>query len=202
MCIHAGQVDIPSRLEWVLRQRYEGGYFGTPVYRQALADLLAARAAAAAPALNAVRRSLDELASYAQTVGIRLGIETRLHNNEIPSLEEAQTILAEHDPGILGLWYDCGHVQVQANLGMPTPAEWLQTCGPRIVAAHLHDTRGLRDHLLPGAGGIDFAFIAAHLPANAQRVCEFDWYFHPDEVREAVQFLAQAGCCLPLLRQR
>ena len=43
VCIHAGQVDIPSRLEWVLRQRYEGGYFGTPVYRQTLGDLLAAR---------------------------------------------------------------------------------------------------------------------------------------------------------------
>jgi len=189
VCIHAGAVEVPWRLEWALRQRWLGGYFGTPVYGRTLDELLTARAAAAEPYFSAVRRSLEEIAVYAQQMGVRIGVETRVHVFEMPSLEEAQIILAEHDPDVLGLWYDAGHVQVQANLGLAEPRAWLETCGPRIVAAHLHDTRGLRDHLLPGAGDIDFELLTAHLPADALRVCEFDWYFEPEEIAAAARRL-------------
>ncbi|MCO6452327.1 MAG: sugar phosphate isomerase/epimerase [Caldilineales bacterium] len=198
VCIHAGRSEAPHRLEWTLYQRFYGGWQGMAVYDQALAEVLAARREMVEPNLSAIRRSLHELARHAQAAGIRLGIETRLHILEIPSLEEAQIILAEHDPDVLGLWYDCGHVQVQANLGMPNPQAWLDACGPRIIAAHLHDTLALRDHLPPGQGQIDFAMIAATLPDDALRICELDWYLHPAEIQAAVSFLADAGCCLPL----
>lgn len=193
VCIHAGRVEMPERWEWVLHQRYYGGYAGTPVYQAALDAFLAARAAAAEPALSQVRRSLQELARHAEQVGVRIGVETRLHLYEIPNLAEAQVILGEHDPHWLGHWHDAGHVQVQAHLGLPGQAEWLQACGPRTIAAHLHDTRGLRDHLLPGTGEIDFALIARHLPPAALRVCEFDWYFSGAEIVAGVQHLAACG---------
>ena len=199
VCIHAGRVDIPQHLEWMLYQRYYGGYQGTPIYQQALDDLLSARTANAEPYLSAIRRSLNELARYAQTVGVRLGVETRLHIYEIPSLEEAQIILAEHDPAILGHWHDVGHVEVQANLGVASQAAWLEACGPRTVATHLHDTLGLRDHLIPGQGDTNFHMVAAHLPDDALRVCELDWYFSPDEIRTGVDHLAQYGLCTPLI---
>lgn len=199
VCVHLGRVDLPRHLEWVVYQRYAGGYRDTPVYRQALERLLAARRQAAAPYLAAARRSLAELARYAETAGIRLGIETRLHVDEIPNRDEAALLLAEQDPAVVGLWYDCGHVQVQAHLGLTTPTAWLETLGSRIVAAHLHDVRGLRDHLVPRPGGaVDFALLAAHLPATALRVCEFDWYFEPEEIVAAVAYLAASGCCHPL----
>lgn len=193
VCIHAGRVEMPERLEWVLYQRFYGGYAGTPVYQAALDAFLAARAAAAEPALSQVRRSLHELARHAESVGVRIGVETRLHLYEIPSLAEAELILGEHDPRLLGHWHDAGHVQVQAHLGLPGQAEWLHACGPRAVAAHLHDTRGLRDHLIPGAGVIDFDQIARSLPADALRVCELDWYFSEAEIRAGVRHLAACG---------
>ncbi len=198
VCIHAGRVEVPAHLEWLLYQRYYGGYQGAPIYQQALDDLLAARAANAEPYLSAIRRSLNELAPYAQAAGVRLGVETRLHIYEIPSLAEAQIILAEHDPAILGHWHDVGHVQVQANLGVASQAAWLEACGPRTVATHLHDTRGLRDHLIPGHGDIDFNLVAAHIPDDALRVFELDWYFSPDEIRAGVDHVAQHGLCTPL----
>ena len=200
VCIHAGRIRVPAHLEWVLYQRYYGGYQGTIIYQQALDDLLAARAANAEPYFSAIRRSLQELARYAQQAGVRLGVETRLHIYEIPSLQEAQIILAEHDPAVLGHWHDVGHVQVQANLGVASQAAWLEACGSRTVAAHLHDTRGLRDHLIPGHGDSDFALVAAHLPADALRVCELDWYFSADEIRDGVDYLARHGLCEPLDR--
>jgi len=199
VCIHAGRVEIPQHLEWVLYQRYYGGYQGTPIYQRALDDLLTARTANAEPSISAIRRSLNELARYAQTVGVRLGGETRLYIYEIPSLEEAQIILSEHDPAILGHWHDVGHVEVQANLGIASQAAWLEACGPRTVATHLHDTLGLRDHLIPGHGGTDFHLVAAHLPDDALRVCELDWYFSPDEIQMGVDYLAQHGLCAPLI---
>lgn len=198
VCIHAGRIEVPPHLEWVLYQRYYGGCQNTPLYQHALNDLLAARAANAEPYLSAIRRSLNELARYAQTAGVCLGVETRLHIYEIPSLEEAQIILAEHDPAVLGHWHDVGHVEVQANLGVASQAAWLEACGPRTVATHLHDTLGLRDHLIPGHGGTDFELVAAHLPNDALRVCELDWYFSPDEIRTGVDHLAQHGLCAPL----
>lgn len=199
VCVHLGRVQVPRHLEWVVYQRYAGGYRDTPTYRQALDRLLAARQEAAEPHFTAARRSLAELARHAETAGIRLGIETRLHVYEIPNRDEAEALLREHDPAVVGLWYDCGHVQVQANLGLDSPAAWLESLGPRIVATHLHDVRGLRDHLLPRPGGdVDFPFLAAHLPAAALRVCEFDWYFEPEEIVAAVAYLAATGICHPL----
>ncbi|MCP4199417.1 MAG: hypothetical protein GY762_19905 [Proteobacteria bacterium] len=44
-----------------------------------MVELLQARRKLAEPYVNAVRRSLDELARYAQGTGVRLGGETRLH---------------------------------------------------------------------------------------------------------------------------
>ena len=193
VCIHAGRVDMPGRYEWVVQQRYLGGAFGTPLYREALDTLWAVRAAAADPHFSAVRRSLAELARYAESSGVCLGIETRQQIGEIPSLAEAQMLLAEHDPAVLGLWLDTGHIQVQAHLGLPTLADWLVALGPRVVGVHLHDTRSLRDHLVPGMGAVDFALVAAHLPARAVRVCEFDWYFTPDEILAARHHLAHLG---------
>ena len=193
VCIHAGRVDMPGRYEWVVQQRYLGGAFGKPLYGEALGTALAARAAAVEPHFSAVRRSLGELAAYAETTGVRLGIETRLQISEIPSLTEARTLLQEHDSAVLGLWLDTGHIQVQAHLGLPALGDWLTFCGSRVVGVHLHDTRGLRDHVLPGMGAVDFAFVAAHLPAHAVRVCEFDWYFTPDEILAARKYLAHLG---------
>lgn len=195
LCIHAGRVEIPDRLEWVVRQRFLGGYRNHKVYQAARADLLAARRAAAAANLTAVRRSLDELARYAQAAGIRLGIETRLHIAEIPSLDEASLLLDDHDAAVLGLWLDVGHVQVQANLGMSPLNDWLLAFSSRIVSAHLHDAIGLRDHLLPGCGEIDFAHLSTFLPPSALRVVEVDWYFSAPELLAARQHLIQTGCC-------
>ena len=195
LCIHPGDVPIDRNLEWVLKQRFLGGYYGTPHYMSIFNEFMSSRNALIEPSLNAARKSLTELARYAEGSEIKLGIETRVHLFEIPSLNDAERILQEHDPEILGLWYDTGHVQIVENLGLDSHEAWLKNLGNRIIAIHLHDARGLRDHLPPGAGEIDFNLIAKNTPQDAPRVCEFDWYFEPEEVLAGVQYLAQKGCC-------
>jgi sugar phosphate isomerase/epimerase len=50
------------------------------------------------------------------------------------------------------------------------------------VGVHLHDVAGLRDHLLPGLGQLNFADVIAPVPRTAVLTCELDWYFTPQEI--------------------
>jgi len=80
-------------------------------------------------------------------------------------------------------------VQVLANLGFNSHEEWLAACGERIIGVHFHDAVGLRDHLPAGMGELDFACIVPRLPADAIRVCEFDWYFDEQELQAGRRYL-------------
>lgn len=181
-CLHLGETPATRHLEWALAQRFLGGQRRAPVYAAALAEVMADRAAVAGPALDAARRSLAELASYAAPRGVRLGIESRVQHWQIPTFAELGLLLAENDPAVVGFWYDCGHVQVLHNLGFHRHADWLEAFAARIVGVHLHDTAGLRDHLLPGLGELDFGGILAALPGQAALTCELDWYYHATEI--------------------
>lgn len=192
VCLHLGETPAARHLEWALAQRYLGGQAGTPVYNAARQAVEANRQQVAGPALDAARRSLDELASYARPRGVRLGIESRVNYWQIPTLDELTVLLDESDPAVVGFWYDCGHVQVLHNLGFHRHARWLEMFANRIVGVHFHDVIGLRDHLLPGMGEIDFDRMAARLPAGAVSTCELDWYFDGDEVVEGAKVVAAA----------
>ncbi len=182
VCLHLGEAPASRRLEWALAQRFLGGQRGTAVYSAALAEVETDRARVAGPALDAARRSLEELASYARPRGVRLGIESRVQYWQIPTFGELGLLLAESDPAVVGFWYDCGHVQVLHNLGFHQHDAWLAAYAARIVGVHLHDVAGLRDHLVPGLGELDFGQIMAFVPGSAVLTCELDWYYTPQEI--------------------
>lgn len=189
VCLHLGETPAPMHLEWAVEQRFKGRQAGSDEYAAAKREVELARQQVAGPALAAAQRSLDELARYARPRGIRLGIESRVHHRQIPTWSELGQLLARSDPQVVGFWYDCGHVQVLANLGFHEHQAWLDAYAARIVGVHFHDVVGVRDHLLPGQGELDFGPILAALPAGAVRVCEFDWYFSPAEIVRGASLL-------------
>jgi len=193
VCLHLGETPAARHLEWALAQRFLGGQRDSAVYAAALAEVQADRARVAGPAMEAARRSLAELATYARPCGVVLGIESRVQGWQIPTFDELGLLLDESDPAVVGFWYDCGHVQVLHNLGFHRHEDWLAAYAGRIVGVHLHDTAGLRDHLLPGLGELDFARIAAALPRPAVLTCELDWYYTPQEIAAGASYVvAQA----------
>lgn len=192
---HLGRVDLSDGLEFELRSRFQAGLYGSPEYALALERITAARAAAAGPHLDAVIQSLEVLIPYAREHGVRLGFETRVNYGEIPSFEEMGQILNYFDEPSVGFWLDTGHAQVLANLGFHPLADWLHAYGSRLIGVHFHDVHGLRDHLIPGTGEVDFSSVAHCLSADTVRTCEFDWYFTEDEIRQGVAHLQAAGCC-------
>ena len=102
----------------------------------------------------AARRSIDEIAAAAATVGLRVAVEN------IPSpLSTPESLVAlvedEIDARGVGTCIDCGH----ANL-MGGAVETIETMSGLIAAAHVHDNHGDRDeHLPPGDGTIPWGAV-------------------------------------------
>ncbi|MFN8482873.1 MAG: sugar phosphate isomerase/epimerase [Anaerolineae bacterium] len=196
--LHVG--DIPELEYWEdeLRSRTLARQQATPEYAAAVARLDRDRAAVKGRYLSASLAGLQALAAYAGERGVRLGLETREFAREIPDSDD-MAFLLDRLPDNVGFWLDTGHVAVTARLGRPSLSAWLQRHGHRLIGLHLHDTLGLRDHLLPGLGDIDFATLAPYLRDDVVRTCELDWFYTPAELRAGVARLAAVGVCAPLL---
>lgn len=191
--VHAGRVDVDPELETAVVELYKQGQADGPAYARAKERLVAARAAQAEVNLRPVRRSLGELAAYAAQAGVRLALENRYHYLEIPLLDEASGLLEAGD-GQIGFWYDVGHAEVLDRLGFGPHEEWLRRYAPRMMGVHLHDVRGLQDHYAAGLGEVDWDMVAAYLPPDALRTCEFRSDTTPEQVAEGLQFLVGKGC--------
>jgi sugar phosphate isomerase/epimerase len=191
--LHAGRVDVSRTREKRLRDLYPGNR-NPSEYEQAREQLVAARAQKQPAHLAAARRSLEKFVPYARAAGIKLGLEVRYYYCEIPNLEEMHALLADFDPETVYYWHDTGHAQNLENLGFAPHEEWLRAFGPRTLGVHFHDIRGLKDHLIPGMGEIDFGMVASYLPDGAIRTCEFDYPFSEEEIIAGVEFLRKMGC--------
>jgi sugar phosphate isomerase/epimerase len=162
-------------------------------YAHTLDATVAERAALAPPYLQAARRSLADLALHAEARGVALGIESRLLYHEFPLPEEAAALLADHAPELVGYWHDVGHCEVHHRLGLTPIDRWFDLLGRRILGAHLHDVRDLTDHRAPGNGTVDFAWLAARLPAAAARTLEIDQHEPDADLASAIEVLRAAG---------
>ncbi len=193
--VHAGKVDVDRQLEKTLWNLFEAGQAHTTQYGEAKDRLLAARAAQAEANLEAVRRSLVELADYAGRAAIKLGIENRYHYLEIPSPDELGRLLEVIGDDRLGFWYDVGHAHTLERLGFYDHRTWLQRYASRMIGVHFHDVIGLKDHQAPGTGEVDWELVADYLPDNSIiRTCEFRHYLTSEQVLAGLQFLAGKRC--------
>jgi sugar phosphate isomerase/epimerase len=158
------------------------------------------RAEIAAPWLEQARRSLEELATTAETRGVTLGIETRLHYHEIPLPHEAVDLFAPYDRSLVGYVHDVGHAEVHHRLGVTDRDAWFDLLGDRLVALHLHDVRGLVDHRAPGNGDVDYAWLARRINAAnpmAARTFEIDQRESDEDVARGLEILRAAGVVPP-----
>ena len=111
----------------------------------------------------------------------------------MPVVEEAEELLDAFPSPMLGYWHDTGHAQRLDALGYYPHRRWLERLGDRLVGMHLHDCRGLRDHLIPGRGTVDFAAVVSYLRADTVRSCEFDYDCEVADIREGLDYLRAAG---------
>jgi len=187
--VHLGGVgDKRNDLERDLRRLVESGAdeVALRTARDALRDW---RAEAAPPYFEAAQRSLEALVEYGSPRNVAIGIESRLNYHEFPHPEEAMRLLRPYDNAVAGFVYDSGHCEVQARLGMIDRQEWFPALTPRMIGTHLHDVSGLLDHRAPGNGTLDWAYVAAAIPAFALRVLEINQDEPDGLVANAIDFL-------------
>jgi HAD superfamily hydrolase (TIGR01549 family) len=193
--IHAGQsAHGPGKPETELRALLAAGRQGSDEYRAIQAGMIRFRAEHAPASFASVEKSISELLAHAGQRGIRLGLENRYHYFEHPSPDELQLLLALAGPDRIGMIFDLGHAEALSRLGFYPRSEWLERFAPRIIGTHLHDIDGTTDHLVPGGGDADFSSLAASLPENAFRTCEFQAHNTPEQVRAGLRFLQEHGC--------
>jgi sugar phosphate isomerase/epimerase len=170
--LHLGRVAVAEEALAPYRRLRVAGDPDPAEVRPAVPALLAARAAAAGPHVEAVLRSLERLNTVAVRRGVLLGVENRYNPHEIPDFAETGRLLGEFRGGAVRFWLDAGHALYQEAIGVGRTADWLAAYGADAAGAHLHDIRGSRDHLAPGTGEADFAAIVGALPAAALRILE------------------------------
>jgi HAD superfamily hydrolase (TIGR01549 family) len=195
--VHAGHVCPESGLEKRLRALLAAGEGDSDEYRKIQRQMIETRAEGAEAAFASVRKSILELLAYAESSGVRLGIENRYHFLEIPSPNELESLLSLAGPERIGFLYDVGHAEVLDHLGFYPHEEWLQRFASRITGTHLHDVRGTKDHFAPGLGDVNFDMVTAYLPDSAFRTCEFQNTNTPQQVKAGLKFLVEKSCIKP-----
>lgn len=191
--VHAGELVVLPEAEKRLDDLYRAGDAETDEFASVRERIVAARRAVAGAAVERLIASLRDLVPYAEAVGVRLGLESRQDYRDIPALEDCAAIFGALDSPMLGYWHDTGHAQRQANLGYTPHEAWLQQLGGRLVGFHLHDCLGLRDHLIPGRGRVDFGMVVSYLRTDTVPACEFDYDAEVADIREGLDFLRAAG---------
>ena len=132
-----------------------------------------------------IRKSLDDIAPFANNHSVRLALENMIGDD----FEMLTTLLAEYEPGFLGFCYDAGHANMGENgLGQ------LERLKDRLIAIHLHDNDGGSDqHKLPFTGTVDWHALTSLLAASAYQECvNLEVHINESGIADERQFLREA----------
>ncbi len=169
--LHLGHVEMADPKPRFF-ELYHAGQVNEPVGRRFLSEQTRIRLDRREKNLHAVLQSLEVLNREAEHLNVTLGIENRCHFHEIPDLEEVGLILETFRGGRVSYWHDVGHAAIQEALGICSQRELLTAYSDRLAGIHLHDVKGLEDHLAPGKGDLDFGEILETIPAEAIKILE------------------------------
>ena len=188
---HLGIVDMPAQPQEFFRL-YRCGMIGEKQGLAFIEEQRLIRQACKEKNMDAVLLSLESLNREAEKRGIFLGIENRYHFHEIPDLEEIGIILRKFKGGNIRYWHDVGHSKVQENMGLTSQKGLLEAYSKDMIGIHLHDARGLDDHLAPGQGEMDFIEIKPYLKPSIIKILEVHPKVERKDLMEGIRFIKKA----------
>ncbi|MBW1997163.1 MAG: TIM barrel protein [Deltaproteobacteria bacterium] len=186
--LHCGYTEMDREWEKILRF-YETGVINTDAARGFIQSKIRERDRLNPGHLSKLLLSLEDLVGVADEEGILLGLENRYYYHELPTLENFRTIFEEFEGSPIGYWHDMGHAHANEVLGIMRPGELLEEYGDRLVGVHLHDARGLEDHLAPGTGEIDFSVLDAVPRRGIIHVVELRFGIHEADVKMGIEYV-------------
>ena len=142
---------------------------------------------------DAVLFSLDKLNQRAERLDVLIGIENRRELRQIPSFDEIGIILSEFDGANVAYWHNTGYAQIQDNLGIADHEDFLKQYSDKMIGVHLHDVKSTDDHMVPGAGDLDFKMVREYLSQDAVRVMQLTPKATREEIMEGLSHLEESG---------
>lgn len=194
LVMHSGHVSRDLTEEKQLRKLFDAGQKTSAEYKELRMRMVEKRASLVGPCMDAVEKSVKELLEYAGQFGIRLGLENRYHFYDLPSQDELERLLSLAGEERIGFIYDVGHATAMDRLDFFPGEMWLKRFGKRIIGTHLHDVSGVKDHLAPGLGDVDFRMVASYLPKEAFRTLELLQTNTPEQIKAGLKILVDTGC--------
>jgi sugar phosphate isomerase/epimerase len=186
--LHCGRVVMDRELD-LLYQFFKSNQIQSKASQDFIAKKLSERDRRKPKHLENLLFSLDQLSRVADKFGIILGLENRFHYDELPTLEDFETIFRRFKGAPLGYWHDTGHAFVNENLTTIPRSALLDTYGDHLIGVHLHDAIGIEDHLAPGTGEIDFKRLKSYLKPEIIKVLELKPQVTECEVTGGIRFI-------------
>jgi sugar phosphate isomerase/epimerase len=186
--LHCGKVDMDPELH-KLQEFYKEKRIVTPDAQTFIGRKLQELAALKPAYLDSLLFSLDRLVRVAEKQGVTLGLENRAHYHELPGSDDFRRLLAEFSGGPVGYWHDTGHAHLAEKLTIVPPGFLLEKYAPELVGMHVHDAVGLKDHLPPGTGEIDFDTTRAYLQPETPVVIELKPGTDNNDIQKALVFM-------------
>lgn len=138
-------------------------------------------------ALEQLKKSLEEIALYAQKTGVKVGLEYE-PGYLIEYCFELAFLINEVNSGHFGANLDIGHSHIAGE----DPEEVFKTLGEKVFHMHLEDIKDRRHfHLIPGLGDIDFERVlglGAKYSYSGFAAVELYTYPHEPELAAATAF--------------
>lgn len=169
--LHLGRVDMENPFE-EFKKLFEQGKITKDEGKKFIEEQIKIRNSLRQKNLDAVLKALDKLAIPAEKYGIFLGIENRFYFHEIPNFEEIKMILKEFEGSNIRYWHDIGHAVVQERLGICSQKDLIINFLDDMIGMHIHDVKGIEDHLAPGEGELDLLDILKNIKKEVIKVLE------------------------------
>ncbi len=160
---------------------------GDPLLEKRVKEILEERKRLSSTSLPKLLLSLDTIAERAYKEDVCVGLENRLHITGLPFSWEFLEILREFEGAPLYYWHDVGHGEVMKRLGFMDPVEQLEALKDRVIGFHLHDVKGLEDHLPPGMGDVDYDPLFPFMEGKAV-LYEIKEGFPEEDIRRGHQY--------------
>ena len=190
--LHCGSVEMDRELDTLYRF-YKASHIHTPAARQFIDRKIQERDRFKPRFLDSLLTSLEALVGIAEKQGVKLALENRYHYNELPTLDDFETIFDKFKDVPVGYWHDTGHAHAHEVLGLNPTGELLQRYGQNLIGVHIHDAVGLNDHLAPGLGEIDFDAIKVYLMQDTLKVLELKSGTTDADILQGIRYIRASG---------
>ncbi|MDP8259892.1 MAG: TIM barrel protein [Candidatus Gygaella obscura] len=187
--LHAGTVEFDQDSTKQLLQLYRKEAKDSSEYENMKSSFLTYRTNSCEVYLKSAMNSIEELIPFAVEHNVRLGIETRYYPNEIPDFQELEIIFKVFNNEQVVYWHDLGHAEVSERLGFTKHKKFLEKHKKRLYGMHIHDLKGIDDHLAPFTAEMDFSLIEPYINKHTLLVVEAHSQATKEELKHAVKKL-------------